>query len=483
MSALALATGRLAKGGAAGGLFGRLPGGAAPPALLAVALCVAAVGAGAATAVAPLLTAGAAGFALVLAFAFVAPVAHLLTIVAISALVPLAVQNRISPLVLPSDALLLAGLVRATLVLAQLRLQRRALLIGAVALAFLGVVAAQVAHAILLGRPLSGTGAEARNLLGLAALLLALPIVYDVAARRRLAHGLVAIGLALGVWGVAQFALQLRFDMPTDLGAGPLGFNTAGRVAGMYAFPVAAILALAALAAGVGSLRARAALAAVLALNVAAVVLTFERTFMVATVVGFAALVVFGSPAVRRRVVVAAPLGLLATLLALLALAPTVLVAAGQRIASIVDHESDPSLYYRAVEGRLVLDQIERRPLVGSGLAAAIHIGRPGTTQPIKARRYAENGYLWLVWKVGLVGGAVLVALLAACVASGAARRHDPLTGALVAGAQASLVALALATLFFPSFNQLQATPSLGVLAALCLAPPLALLTRREPAR
>ena len=33
-------------------------------------------------------------------------------------------------------------------------------------------------------------------------------------------------------------------------------------------------------------------------------------------------------------------------------------------------------------------------------------------------------------------------------------------------------------TWFFPSFNQLAITPSLGVLAAICVAPPAALLAR-----
>jgi hypothetical protein len=437
---------------------------------------------GAAAATKPILAAGAAGLALVLAFAFRAPVAHLLTLVALTALVPLELQNRVSPLLLPSDVLLLAGLARAACVLAQLRLQRRALAVVALALAFLATVVVQLVHAASLGRSIAGTGAEARTLLGFATILVALPIVVDPIARGRLGRGLVGVGLALGVWGVAQFVLQLRFDVPTDLGAGPIGFNTAGRVVGMYAFPVASVLAMAALAAGVRTSRGRLALAAVLCLNAAATVLTFERTFMVATAFGFGALVAFGTSTIRRRVVVGAPLGVLATLAGLAILAPAVLSAAGQRLASIASYDADPSVYYRQVEGRLVLDQIEQRPLAGSGLAAAIHIGRPGTTQPIKPRRYAENGYLWLFWKVGVAGGAVLLVLLATCMLSGSARRHDRETGALVAGSQAALAALALATYFFPSVNQLAITPTLGVVAAICLAPPLAVLGRPEVA-
>ena len=443
----------------------------ATQALLTLALCAVAVIFGAAVAVVPMLAVGAVALALVFVFAFKAPVAHLLTLIALTALVPLELQNRASSLVLPSDVLLLAGLARAAFVLAQLQMRRRTVLVVGITVAFLGVITVQVAQATALGRSISATGAEARTLLGLATLLVALPILHDPAARRRLVPGLVAIGLALGAWGVAQFVFQIRFDMPTDLGAGPLGYNTAGRVVGMYAFPVAAVLALAALAAGTASARMKLVLAAVLGLNCAAVLLTFERTFIVATLLGFAALLAFGTPRVRRRVVVGAPLGVLATLLSLALLAPNVLSAVGTRLATIGNIEADPSAYYRVVEGRMVLDRIQQRPLAGSGFAAAIHIGRPGTTQPIRPRRYAENGYLWLFWKVGIAGGAVLLALLAACIASGAARRHDPATGALVAGAQASLVALAAATYFFPSFNQLAITPTLGVLAAICLTP------------
>ena len=152
-----------------------------------------------------------------------------------------------------------------------------------------------------LARPLSGAGGEFRALLGFGAILIALPILVDAAQRRRLLAGLAGLALALGLWGIVQFAAQLHFYDDPD---GPIAagsFLTAGRVIGLFAFPVAAIVALAVLTGAPNRrLGARALLGAVVVANCVAIVLTFERTFVVATLVGFA--LVFLRSVPRQRV-------------------------------------------------------------------------------------------------------------------------------------------------------------------------------------
>jgi O-antigen ligase len=447
---------------------------------------------GALAALRPAAAIGLCGVGLALALAFRAPVVHLLALVVVTAIVPLAVQSRYgsggsaeAAGLIPSDVLMLAGLARAAVALPHQRLDRRSSLLVGLTLAFLVVVALQLAHAVGLGRPLSGSGSEVRALLGFGTVLVALPILCDPRARARLARSLVGLGIVLGAWGVAQYALDIRFDVPGDLGASSTSsFTTAGRVVGMYAFMVAAIVALAALTSGTVRGRwARAALAGVLALNCIAIVVTFERTFMVATLIGFAALFVRGGVAQRRRLAVWAPAAVVVTGLALAALAPSILSAAGGRLASLGDYGTDASVAYRVAESRLVGKQIRARPLIGSGLGATIQTGRPNTTQPIRPRRYAENGYLWLGWKLGIPGAAVLWLLLGLCIAWPVSRLVDAGTWGLVSGCQAALTALAVATIAFPSFNQLAITPILGAMAALCVAPPAAAAGSRREAR
>lgn len=456
---------------------------------LTTALLAAGAATGALATLSPAAAVGAAGAGVALALAFRAPVAHLLLLLFVTAIVPLAVQSRYgsggsveAAGVIPSDVLMLAGLARAAVVLPHQRLDRRSSVLVGLTLAFLVVIAVQLGHAVWLGRPLSGSGSEMRALLGFGTALVALPILCDPRARARLTRSLVGLGLVLGAWGVAQYVLQIRFDVPGDLGASSTSsFNTAGRVVGMYAFTVAAILALAALTSGtVHGRRARIALVVVLALNCMAIVVTFERTFMLATLIGFAALFVRGGAAQRRRLAVWAPATVVLTIVALAALAPSILDATAGRLASVGDYGTDASVAYRVAESRLVSNQIRARPLIGSGLGATIQTGRPNTTQPIRPRRYAENGYLWLTWKLGIPGAAVLWLLLGLCIAWPVRRLADAGTWGLVSGSQAALTALAVATVAFPSFNQLAITPIMGAMAAFCAAPlAIAAATRR----
>jgi hypothetical protein len=447
---------------------------------LAVAgLLGAAAVAGMAAAYEPRWAVGAVALGLAAFAAFRLPVAHLLTLVALTTIVPLAVQARFgsggsieSAGVLPSDVVLVTGLVRALVVLPHQPLRRlTSVAVGLTAL-FLAVDCLQLLRALALGRPLSGVGGEFRALLGFGALLVALPLLVDPVRRRRLLAGLAGLGLALGVWGLVQFALHLRFFEP-DAPFDPGSFETGGLVIGMFAFPLAAIVALAVLTGLPGRRPAvRALLYGVLITNSAAVVLTFERTFLLTTLGGFALVFLRAAARQRARVVLTTVSALGCCVLALALASPAALSAYRARLASLGSARTDPAVTYRVEESRLVSGQIRAQPLTGSALGATILIGRPGTAKPLAPRRYAENGYLWLGWKVGVPAALVLLALLALAAMMPGPRAEDLASAILRRGCQAGLVAALVAALSFGSFTQIGMTAVTGVLMALCVATP-----------
>ena len=430
----------------------------------------------------PLIAAGLVAVALIAALAFLAPVAHLVTLIVSTAIVPLEIQNRFSigggldsPGLLVSDALLATGLARAGLVLLQRPLDRRERLAGTLALAILGLAALQMLHGLAVGREASEAAAECRVIAQLAGvLLIAMPVLADPAARGRLIKSLVVAGLALGAWGIVQVLAGLRFADADDATAARGATHlTGGLIVGQYAFPVASVMALAGwTSAQVRSLAGRGLLLAVLSVNVIAMVINFERTFWVAAVIGFAFLAVKARPIQRMRIMVATPAALVLVFLGMLTLTPAVVDAARERLLSIGEYQDDPSVRYRIAESRKVLEQIREQPVAGSGFGATIHIGRPGTSVEPKPRRYAENGYLWLAWKMGIPAALIVLALLAVAIAWRTPFGEEPRMTALRNGAQAGLLALVVSSVTFPSFNQLAITPTMGLLLAIAAAPP-----------
>jgi hypothetical protein len=412
-------------------------------------------------------------------------VTTVLLLIAVTAILPLEVQARFGSSgdvqaagVLPSDVLLVAGLVRAAVVLPFTRLPRAAHVGVALMAAFLLAALAQLVHARMAGRPLSGAGGEFRVLLAFGTLLVALPLCADPASRRRLLAGLPVVGLVLGIWGILQFALHLRYD-PPELYNSVATFSTSGRVVGLLGFPVAAILSLAVLS-GTRRLRPgmRILLAATCAANCAAAILSFERTILLAVLLGFGLVFLRGPRFQRRRIAVAVPAALGTVLLAVALTSPAFLPAYQQRVASLGSLGGDPSVLYRLAESRLITERIRAHPIDGSGLAATILIGRPGTNVPVVPRAFAENGYEWLAWKVGIPAAVLLWGLIAIVILAPGRGRDVGADAVFRRGCQAVLAALAVATLTFQMFNQLEIAPMVGVMAAFALA-----LPARTPAR
>jgi O-Antigen ligase len=456
---------------------------------IAAAAGAAALAAGALASLSPKLALGVLAFALLVVFALRAPVAHLLLLLAVAIMVPPEILNEVSvgggvgsAGLLPTDVLLVTGFLRALLELPDEPLELRRTWLGGAIAAFLGLCLLQLWHGLRAGYPLADAVAEFRVLLGLAVVLLALPIVGRAGQLQQLLRGLVAVGILLGAWGIAQWVFHLQFTDAATATAGTQ-FSTAGRTAGLYGFPAAIVLSLAAVTSGhVRRRTSQAALVAVAALNLAALALTFERTFWIGMAVGVAYLLARSSWPQRFRLLVGAPVVASFVVLALSLLGPAELHALGHRFASIGAYGSDPAYTYRQVESRMIERHIAAHPITGSGLGASQLIGRPGTTVQPKPRRYAENGYVWLAWKLGLpLAGFLVLILLSAAVWP---QRGPPSRlRTLQIGSQSALVALCVSAATFSIFNSIAGPATLGILLVLIATPWLAMPVGGRDAR
>ena len=221
-------------------------------------------------------------------------------------------------------------------------------------------------------------------------------------------------------------------------------------------------------------------LALVLAANAAALMLTFERSFWLAIAAGLIFILLRTGWRQRMRILVGVPVLALLLLVAMSVLAPSELHATKERVMSLSRYQTDPSFAYRKVESQSVKRHIRAHPIIGWGLGASQLIGRPGTRAPVVRRRYVESGYLWLAWKLGIPGAALLFALLL-YTATCRQARPESLGRSLRIGSQASLVTLAASSVAFAPFNSISGTTMIGVLMALAISPAPASVPSRGP--
>lgn len=430
---------------------------------------------GAVTAKSALLAFGAIGLALVVVGAFAAPVVNLVLVVFTTTIVPFGIQNRLGGAargLIVSDVLLLGGLVRVVPgLLAGVPISRRQrnLLVAIAAFSLLVVV--EFIRGVAAGGDPSVAGAELRTLLGFSAFAIAVPLVNDGRSFRHLLKGLLVVGIVLGLWGLAQWIFDIEFEGGFGVREGISG-TSGGRgqlQGGLYAFPIAAVLGFAALTSeGLVVRRHRLIVAVMTGLNLICLILTYERTFWVATFFALGFVVLKAGRGPRSRAVLWS-CGMAVVLLAGMGtLAPGALGAARERLMSLGQYANDNSVRYRVVESQHVVDAILASPATGSGLGAEIVWSRPWEQVPARSYDYTHNGYLWLAWKVGLPGAVLLVAavLVAACWRS--PRRAEPLVRSIRHGAQGALLLLLVASLTFPAFNTYGITATMGVLLAMC---------------
>jgi O-antigen ligase len=434
---------------------------------------------GAVVAVKPLLGLAFVALVALVALAFLAPTLHLTLLLAVTVLVPYTIQNKLSAPgagLLPSDALLLTGLFRAGIVLLREPLERRRMISLGLITAFLAIVVLQALHGIEVGRSASDVGYEMRVLFGFSAFAIAIPIVADPEGPRRLGIGLMAVGLLLGLWGLAQWSLGIEEIAESGIGVREgISFTSTGRgqlQGGLYAFPVAVVLSFAGLVSGrIVAYWPRVVLVAILVTNFVCLILTYERTFWVATLVGMGFVVLKSDPGRRAKAIVAGILTAVALLAAFATFAPEDFTAARERLVSLGQYSNDDSVRIRLLETRHVLAQIDESPVVGSGLGATTYWGRPWQNIDPEANAYAHNGYLWVIWKTGLVAALCLFLLIAWSVFSRPPPGQGGALRTLRVGSQAALFTLLISSVTFPAFNALDITATMGVLGALCLSP------------
>jgi hypothetical protein len=412
--------------------------------------------------------------------AFAAPVAALAVVLSVTALVPYDLQNRLSvgggtgvPGLLLVDVLLLLGLCRIALLLLTRRMRPAGPVL--VAGALLALFTAAMLNGIAEGASASDAGNEARCLLlGAGAFILAWPLLVDPPARRRLYGALLALGLAVGLWGLVQWVFKFDYTAAGDVGVRP-GIDQIAAVGGgqlqggLFAYPVAVTLSFAVLLSGAArSAGARALAAGIFALNGACVLVTYERTTWGAALIGCLVVAVAFGRGAWRPALMWSSLGL-AGLLVLAAVGPGSLGTAYARATSVLQYRSDNSVQARQVESHAVVAAIRRHPVTGEGFGTTVTWGKRdvfGTT----TTSYTHNGFLWLTWKLGIPLSLLVVALVAA-VALRRRRRgtHDPPADRVMRlGSQGALVTLLLSCVTFPIFNTLGITAVMGLLVAVC---------------
>jgi O-antigen ligase len=173
----------------------------------------------------------------------------------------------------------------------------------------------------------------------------------------------------------------------------------------------------------------------------------------------------------RLRAIIWTPIAIGLVLVSVAWLVPGALTTARQRLVSLGQYSTDPSVRYRIVESRHVAAQIRARPLAGSGLGASIRWGQPYARVLPSDWTYSHVGYLWLAWKLGLPGAALLVALMLAPALWRGPPNGEPLTEAVRRGCQSALLALLVASTAFPIFDSLETSCAIGLLIAIAVAP------------
>ncbi|MFL5828988.1 MAG: O-antigen ligase family protein [Solirubrobacteraceae bacterium] len=448
------------------------------PLVAAVAACYGALVA-AQPKVALLIVVGIVYVAAVGWMAFFAPVAHLLCLLVLTTVLPYSLQHGFSthPGLLPSDVFLLTGLLRAGLVLSRSPMDARQRWTLGLIFAFEVIVLYAAVKGYRAGRSVSTVGAEARTLMGYTVAFICMATLRGDGAKQRLATAMLVLGLLIGLLGVAQWTLHLQLSDSQDFGLRPGVSFTSGGVGqiqgGLFSFPLCVLISASVLASGsVRSRSARLWVIAALGLNLFALLVTFERTIWVATAVGLV-LVIARSKGLRRMKAIIWTVVIATAAAAALSIAsPATVQTAVQRFTSIGQFSTDDSLRQRAVESRHVIHAIRAAPFTGSGLAASVWFGRPWQQVPPRAYTYSHNGYLWLAWRLGVIGAALLFAVVLLAISWRGPPPGDHTLAALRAGSQISLLVLLIASLTFPPFSGFGSTCALGLLIGICAQTP-----------
>jgi hypothetical protein len=142
------------------------------------------------------------------------------------------------------------------------------------------------------------------------------------------------------------------------------------------------------------------------------------------------------------------------------------------RLALLSDPGSDNSYVHRVVETQVLTKQIIARPITGSGFGATVTWGvrdkYPESTTP-----FADMGYHWLFWKIGIPAASLIVFVLIRAVLRRTPPGEDPQWRVVRTGSRGALLALLIIAVLFGVFNSLPISAVIGLLTAVCYSRPL----------
>jgi hypothetical protein len=403
------------------------------------------------------------------------PTAAVVAILAITVLVPWDVQNHFQILgghghrgVLFVDALLLISLLRTGWSVVRRRTAFDLPMVLGTTVA--AILAAATFWGVAQGADVSAAGNEGRRaLFGACTFLLAWPLLREPDSRRVITRWLVIIGLALGIWGFSQWFFDVGYSTAGDVGVRG-GLSSGQLQGGMYAYPVAVALAWSALIADITRSSAhRALLLAVLALNTICVFLTFERTLIASTALACGFVVANAGAGARRNAMRWIPA------IGVFLFVGTVLAAAQartalERMSLLNDVQSDNSYTHRMIEADVVAKQILARPFFGSGFGATVTWG--DREFAVNTTPFADLGYHWLAWKIGLPAAILIATILLWAVFRRTGGHESDLWKAVQTGSRGGLLALLVTSVLFGVFNALGITAVIGLLVAISYSGP-----------
>ncbi|MEX1139057.1 MAG: O-antigen ligase family protein [Bacteroidota bacterium] len=223
--------------------------------------------------------------------------------------------------------------------------------------------------------------------------------------RKEVGMKAVVVSLVLLSVGLAAYNLTMYTSsaLAAEIYGGLLGRRQPGSVHFFFAMVV---LAASVWVHGPGGTRYRSATALVFLINAAALAATFTRGFWIAAV---AALVLLFLLAEGRKklmllwstVVVAG--GATAAVLAFGGLGKAAIMSLFARFVSSGEALQDVSFTNRIAESTAIIDAIFRSPFIGHGFGTSFRFFNLLVHTTVETW-YAHNGYLFLLFKVGLIG-------------------------------------------------------------------------------
>jgi O-antigen ligase len=208
---------------------------------------------------------------------------------------------------------------------------------------------------------------------------------------------------------------------------------------------------------------------------------TFSRGFWIATAFGFFLLFVVSGPRARARIVVVTTtmLAIAATVVLTFigSIGGSVLTAMVSRVTSAGSALTDKSVTNRFAESQALMDLIPQSPFVGHGIGTSFSFYNIIDEFTMETG-YAHNGYLFLLYKVGILGTVALVGFFIAQMATALrisrSGEKDSYVVPVARGVGAVLAAMLLVTVTSNVFIQKQSlemiiigTAFLGSAAAL----------------